>query len=397
MSEPRYGVTDTGFVPARLDDVREDMRQRMETDLGRPVDPSSDSVIGVILGVIAHAIAWLWSGLQGLWDALSPATATGAALLDQGATVGVYRLPAQRAQTRAITILGDVGATIAPGLTARGLYRGVEYAFTLLEPVTIDGDGVGAGGLWEAMDPGALALPENVVTDLTSGASGANAVTQPTVISGGRNIETFDEFRVRRDTAFLGVGGGNDFAVAARVAALPFIGQSRLRGNRLRVEVDLLPPNSFAVVVWPASGVVPMSEDEEFELAETIAKVQGQGTEPFGWENFAVEDSQGVMQPVAFSYAEPVPYRVQVFDIVKDENYAGDDAVIDAILATAERNAEIGRTVYASSFVCPALAVMGVRSVTIMVARMTGAWQQSVSVGWNEIPVIDHVMMPAQE
>lgn len=383
-----YGVTPAGFKKRRIADIRESMRARVSELLGAPVDVRASSVIGVIIGVVAALIAEVWSGLQGLWDAGNPTSNGGAALENDAARAGVFRFNAAKAETRSLIIEGTPGAVIAPGLVARGAFQGQDFAFELAEPLTIPPSGEGTGARWEALEAGGVALPAGVVVELTSGAAGADSVRQPAAIIGGRDVESDADLRARRDQSFAMVGAGNDFAVAAHVAALPFIGASTLVSNRTRyTDARGLPANSFAVIAWPVGGVPPLTLAEETTLAETIAKRQTQGVEPFGAEQFTVTDSQGIEQPVAFTYADAVPLVITA-DLVIGDGYAGDAAASAAIVETLARVSGIGRTVYASEFVCPLLDVGGVRAAFVTINAGAGEVSE-VDLDYNQISTID--------
>lgn len=383
-----YGVTPTGFKKRRIADIRDSMRARMSELLGAPVDVRSSSVIGIVIGVIATLIGEVWSGLQGLWDAGNPTSNTGAALENDAARAGVFRRSAAPAETRTLVVAGTPGAVIAPGLVARGTFQGGDYSFALVEPLTIGSGGEGTGARWVALEARAVALPPGVVTEITTGAAGAMSVSQPGAIIGGRDVEKDPSLRARRDLAFATVGAGNDFAVASRVAALPFVGQSVLASNRSRhTDARGLPGNSFAVIVWPSSGTPPLTSDDEEELAKTIAERQTQGVEPVGDLLFFVTDSEGTEQPVRFSYATPVAISVTA-DLVVGEGYAGDSEAVAAIVATFARVAGIGGTVYASAFTCPLLDVGGVRAAFVTLDVGAGAVDE-VAIGYNEIGTVD--------
>ena len=55
-----YGVTPNGFVRMRLPEIQEDLFKRYEAKVGQSVSRKPNSVIGVIIGLLAYESDLQW-------------------------------------------------------------------------------------------------------------------------------------------------------------------------------------------------------------------------------------------------------------------------------------------------------------------------------------------------
>lgn len=112
-----YGVTTTGFVPKRLEDILNEQRvtaQQIFQDLVAPndvVDTSDSSLLGRLINLDSVGDAYLWELGQAVYSAFDPNTATGIALDNLVAYGNLARLKASYS-TALVMFFGDVGTTI---------------------------------------------------------------------------------------------------------------------------------------------------------------------------------------------------------------------------------------------------------------------------------------------
>ncbi len=86
-----YGVTPAGFVPKRLDEIRDGINQRIREATGIDVSINPQSVIQVLVTGIADEIAAMWETAQDAYYAMYPSSAEGISLDNAMQFGGVLR------------------------------------------------------------------------------------------------------------------------------------------------------------------------------------------------------------------------------------------------------------------------------------------------------------------
>ena len=112
-----YGVTDTGFVLKRLDDLLREKRQRavqLFQDLvqeGDVVDTSESSLLGRLIALDVVGDANLWEAAQLVYSAFDPNSATGIAL-DNLVAIGGLTRQGETFTTVSLLLSGDTNTSI---------------------------------------------------------------------------------------------------------------------------------------------------------------------------------------------------------------------------------------------------------------------------------------------
>lgn len=121
---PGYGITDTGFVIKRLNDILIEQRQRavaLFQDLlppGEVVDTSDSSSIGRLIGLDSAGDAELWEVAQQAWSSFDPNSATGISLDNLVQYGGIARFGASPSTALGLFI-GDNGTLVPAGSAVR--------------------------------------------------------------------------------------------------------------------------------------------------------------------------------------------------------------------------------------------------------------------------------------
>jgi uncharacterized phage protein gp47/JayE len=131
MAVIKYGVTNTGFVLKRLDDILAEMRSKAQTQLPG-LDVSSDSVSGTMIDVAAAEIAEQWFLAEQVYNSRFPNTSEGIPLDNIGQINGIQRRGIIKSSvkegfqgvnstaipqnTQVKSDAGDVYATVLPGV-----------------------------------------------------------------------------------------------------------------------------------------------------------------------------------------------------------------------------------------------------------------------------------------
>ena len=106
------GLTGEGLSIKRLQEIREEITERLLTFFGEDINTTEDSVFGQVRDSVAPGESSIWEKLQIVYDSQSPSRAEGQPLDDNCALVGVSRMQEQASTVRA-SVTG-INATILP-------------------------------------------------------------------------------------------------------------------------------------------------------------------------------------------------------------------------------------------------------------------------------------------
>ena len=109
-----YGLSRDGFKRKRLPEIKSDIFQRFEDATGVTVEKGSNSIIGVLVGVIGYEIADMWKSLEDSYNAMYPNTAEGVSLSNAAGLAGILPRPAT-ASIAVLTCYGETGTYIPTG------------------------------------------------------------------------------------------------------------------------------------------------------------------------------------------------------------------------------------------------------------------------------------------
>ena len=109
-----YGLSRDGFKRKRLPEVKSDIFQRFEDTTGVTVEKGSNSILGVLVGVIGYEIADMWKSLEDTYNAMYPNTAEGVSLSNAAGLAGILPSPAT-GSIAVLTCYGQNGTFIPTG------------------------------------------------------------------------------------------------------------------------------------------------------------------------------------------------------------------------------------------------------------------------------------------
>jgi uncharacterized phage protein gp47/JayE len=110
------GLTSSGLTIKRLQDVRDEITERLITFFGEDINTTEDSVFGQTRDSVAPGESSIWEQLQVVYDSQFPSRAEGQQLDDNCGLVGVFRLSEQKSTVRA-SITGVNGTILPVGFT----------------------------------------------------------------------------------------------------------------------------------------------------------------------------------------------------------------------------------------------------------------------------------------
>lgn len=381
-----FGLTEAGFVPKTLNDVKTSLEAKMRALLGASLDVSAKSLWGQVIGVFSGEMADCWEAEEESQSSLDPDASIGVPLvslsgltgtLPEGAisssvvetlvgTAGTL-LPAGRivsvtgrTDSRFLTQVDATIAAVAAWATAHSYAGGdrvTNGSPAKVYQATQGGVSAGSGGptttstaivdntvVWRYLGNGngaidvlalsekldAVTAPSGTLTRIDSPVVGLNAAYNFLDANIGRADETDPELRARREVELRAEGNAALDAIRARVDRVDGVKTVVVFENTTTATVDGMPPKSVEVVVQLDAG--PPADVEDALRAAVFGSVAG-GVQPFGQVTGAVIDASGNSQTVGFTYlADVVAYVRLDLDVTADFPADGIDQVKTALL-----------------------------------------------------------------
>ena len=351
------GLTATGFVAKTVEEVLAELRAAIRVRLGDDVDTSAESLVGQVLAVFATKIAEGYELDEAIYNARSPAGASGAALdVDAALCPGIERLPATKG-TVTLSVTLAAGASLAVGAVAR-VAGEPSNRWVTTETVSNGGGAPAAVDVAaEAEIAGRTLANSGTITEIATPSVGWTAVTNAADAVPGTEIETDAAFRVRREQRLQRAGSSPLEAIAAQVAEVDGVTQAIAWENATDyTDAFGRPPHSVEVMV--------LGGDSE-DIARAIWAAKAAGIQTYGTESVVTfADDRGVTRSVYFSRPTSLSAYATLLIITDPATYAGDAAVETAFLAAMEglRAGEVARNAIA---VAALLEVTGVRDAVV--------------------------------
>lgn len=407
---PDFGLTDQGFIPQTRAEIRAELEEDFRGEFGRSLPLGNKTALGFWIGIVSDRVGALWEIEESNYSMMDPDKARKAALAALCLLTGTFKKEAT-ATVAIETLCGDDATVVAAGAVISLLSSGVRFA--TLETATlvaldawvaatpyIKGDRVtnsalcfecittgvsaGAGGPavdaadvldntvhWTCMGEGTAAT-DTVVGCLTNGdvfAAARDITVIETPIGGlntarnledarsGREEDTDEQLRLRRETDLATPGTGPVDAIRAALLQVPGVtAASVFFNNNDATDGDGIPGHSVEALVTGGS---------DQAIWQCLWDNVAAGIKTHGAEVGTVIDSQGREQTLRFTR----PDELQIFTkitLVKDpKRYPADgDAQVRAAIAAWGQDQETGRDVDSSALSAQAFTVTGVLKVT---------------------------------
>ncbi len=404
-----FGVIDTGFNTKLLEDIKTSIEEEQLTTISPGLNQSSTSVLGQLNGIFAAKNAELWEVLAEVYGSIDPASASGDALDNVCALVGVVRLAAT-ATTVTLTMTGDpttvlpigrvasvnanasarfdtLAAATITALSAWGSATGyvvgnrVTHASRVYGCITA-GTSAGSGGPtsqlsditdgtvhWRYIGEGTAAVDvaascettgpldasSGTVTVIETPVTGWSSVTN--LLDGimGRNRETDAALRVRRETELTVTGAATVDAIRADLLAVADVTQAFVFANNTdTTDGDGVPPHAIEAL---AQG------GDDDALAQALWNSVAAGIQTYGGSSGTATDITGATHTVAFSR----PTEVDIYHDIQihtDSHYPSDgDAQVKAAVAAYGQTLQVGQDVVSSAQYAAVFSISGVIDV----------------------------------
>lgn len=130
-----FGLTENGFIPKRLADIKREIENDLKAGLGNSINLLPSSVLGQIVGIVSDREKDLWELGEGIYNSQYPAVAEGITLDNVASLTGVTRLPGTRSSV-VLLFKGDAG-TIIPANTIFSVANNATARFVLAADLTL--------------------------------------------------------------------------------------------------------------------------------------------------------------------------------------------------------------------------------------------------------------------
>jgi uncharacterized phage protein gp47/JayE len=342
----------TGFKRKRYSDLVSDMSVKAKELFGEDTNVTEKSFLGILIRLVAWFLAILWEVAENVYNSAFVSKAEGVQLDRLAPHIGITRHQAAHALWQ-VEFEGTPGYTITEG-TQYETERGV--IFELTSDVTLDdqGNGVGEVICSEVGPIGNVMVGE--ISVFTNPDENVTSVTNTTLLIAGREKETDDELRERFYQSTSKTGASTLDSIRATILNVIGVRSVIIKENVESVEVDGIPANSIAPIVYGGS---------DQSVAQAIFETKPAGIRSYGSTIVEIADSQGVLHPIGFSRPTLVDVYVRA-TIQRGVSYPTDgDEQVQSAIVDYFNSLLIGNDVVVSKLITAISKIEGVEDVTV--------------------------------
>jgi uncharacterized phage protein gp47/JayE len=382
------GLTADGFTIKTISEIQEEMAADLRARLGPELDTSAESVMGQIIGAFAEREASVWLAARDVWQAFTPAGASGVSLTQLSLITGTLREDETRSRVTA-TLHLNAGITVPAGSRVRVVTDETAVFETLEDVTNAGGSPAYVDAVMQAVDAGPVRANAGTLTVIVTPVSGWNSATNAEDADMGLAAELDPELRARRERELRVQGSANIDAIEQDVLQVEGVIDARGFENDTDNTVGDLPPHSFRIVIWDGD---PEAANDD-EIAQAIWDSKPIGIEDVGADFGFALDRRGDNQTVQFARAALAEVYLE-FDVEVDSSKFpadGADQIEAAVVAYADENWRIGEDVILSALYAAVFSVSGVRRIAAVRAGLAPSpvGTSDLTVGDDEIARAD--------
>lgn len=325
------GLTETGFERPIQDDIAAAIAADQRGTISAQLDVSESTVIGNLNNIQADHLAQAYEVLEEAYNGMDPDNATGDRLVALALLTGTERRPAQpgsvtvtcNLEASTVFAAGDLAVHVLDEPSNRWVNRDIVETTTAGDyDVVFLSDGTGSDFVAAA----------GTLTVIASPIEGFNTATNAEDATPGRDEETIEELRARREDELAVGGSGTVDAIRADVLEIDGVVECLVEENATDFPVGDLPAHSLRVVVWDGD---PGAVDAD-DIAQAIFETAPAGIAAIGDETGTATRSDGAAVTRQFARADVVDIYVSA-EIVSETGVNADDvkAAIAAAMPTA--------------------------------------------------------------
>jgi uncharacterized phage protein gp47/JayE len=269
------------------------------------IDVDAESPVGQINGIFANELRKAYEAIAVAYHAIDPDAAEGAELETLAAITGTFKAAATRSQfvgLRSIEVELEAATTLPAGSTCE-----VFGASTTRFETTSTVVSTSAG--WYPVEArctqaGPVDVAPMTLTVITTPVAGWLAVRNPTGPVLGKDVDSAEELRDRRERELRAIGSAPAEAIASRIAAIEVDGERPVisctvfeNTSSVTDPILLLPPHSIEALVWDGIG----QDAPDDLIAQTIFGAKAAGVGTFGSASGTARTNDGEPRTIRFS------------------------------------------------------------------------------------------------
>lgn len=238
---------------------------------------------------------------------------------------------------------------------------------------------LGTPALYRADTAGVLSISIGTIDTIITSRAGLDSVSNLASGSGGRNLESDEELRIRRRVNLAGKGQATEDAIRAHILdEIDGVSYVNVVSNRTNGVVDSRPAKSFEVIV--------LGGDEQL-IADNIWTNGPAGIETVGSVTKTVVDSSGDSQTIKFSRPTYRYIWIKVtVSLNAEESFPsnGQNLIKDNILLWASNNINVGVDVIRQKMFGPIFDVPGIATADPLTLAVTTTLTPPASGDYTE-------------
>lgn len=354
-----YGLTENGFIKKDFVTCFDEIVTEYKAKYGNELKVSGDSVSGNLIGIQAERESIFWEQLESVYLSRYIQTASGEALDNACALIGVSRIPARYSTIQTATLTNDsaTNITIPAGSLVKQSSTGVLWE--TVTTVVIPANNTITVSLRSNVTGSFTATIGSIDTIVTL-INGWSEVTNDTIAIVGRDRETNTELRIRAYNELVTSRGGIGEAIANRlrneVDGVTYVSWSENRTDE--TDINGLLPHSFKFVVVGGS---------DNDIGEMIKQSKPAGILTNGSESVSVTDDFGNTEVIKFDRA----YEQDIYlivNITKDSSFptSGASDLVKKLLVDYGKTLINGQDLYNFYLIGALTPIQGITNLEIL-------------------------------
>jgi uncharacterized phage protein gp47/JayE len=381
-----YGVTPEGFKLKTLADIKNEKEAALKSSLGASINLSENSILGQLVGVNSESESDLWEQLQSVYNSFVPELSGGVSQDNISSINNIVRLRALPSTVTA-TITGTALTNVSSGFQV-SVQGNSSSVFQTLEDTQIEAGGT-VDVLMEAIETGPTIALAGTLTEIVTPAGGVDSVSNALDADIGRNVETDNEFYLRRLDLLNKSGTATIEGIRKAILSVDDVEQATvIENDTFATDSDGRPPKCFEAFVLGGINT---------DIANVIFDSKAGGIQAYGAISEVVTDSQGINHTIGFS--RPVELEIYlIVNITPNTNPSegaiypvdGDNQVENAIIEFVGNEYKIGQDVIVNQLYTPINTISGVIGIEILIGIAPNpTLSDNISVSNTEIATFD--------
>ena len=293
-----FGLNDNGFTRMRYVDILESLQTNARGIFGNNINVNTNSPLGMFLKIVAFGLGGIWALAEKVYYSAFKDTATGYELDNIGQYIGISRKPA--GYSSGIVTFHGIAGTIIP---VNFVIACNDIQFWTTQPSTIGGTGNIDVNI-KCIELGTIGnVAAATITNIVNPLLGVTSVTNALNLTGGVEVETDTDFRIRYDNSVSLGGSSTTASIESELLAIPDVLSANVTDNDTNAIVNGVPAKSVASFVYGGT---------DSEIAGAIFKTKAGGIQAFGATTVIVTDSKGYTHNIGFTRATEIPIYVKI-------------------------------------------------------------------------------------